>query len=197
MPPSIEQYRRRVANVVIGPSTLRNQGASKVIPKARAFLACVDLGRFVRDSEEEFLAELDRQTEALRASLPRKARHFGTARKAINLFLGEVYYHRVLCQEYGLDKIAPFLEVPLDNLVARFLKKKAKGRGRSLPRWTTIKKLKPGKSRQYQEFATDYAEACGKGWLRVHLDLIIWRSVEEMADTVYARQSRRRTPNAD
>lgn len=176
MPPSVEQFRRRVANVAIGTSTLRNQGASGVNAAARTFLAGMDLTAFVRGLEFEFVAELDRQTEALRGSLPPDARHWGTARKAINLFLGEAYYHRVLSEEYSLDRIGQFLEVPLDGQVARFLAEQARRASRSLPRWSTIKNLTPDRSRQYQDFAGQYARSRGEGWFRVHLDLIIWRS---------------------
>lgn len=182
MPPSIAQYRRRVANVAIGATTLRNQGASGVNPVARAFLESLDLAGFVQNSEAEFQTELDRQTEALKQGLPADAGHWGTARKAINLFLGDAYYHRVLCEQYGLCRIARFLEVPLDGQVARFLKNKAIIAGTSLPRWGTIKRLTPGCSRDYQEFAALYAQASGEGWFRIHLDLIIWRS-EDAGET--------------
>jgi hypothetical protein len=176
MPPSIEQYRERVANVVIGASTLRNQGASGVNTAVRTFLAHLDLLAFGQDTEAMFQGELDQQTEALAQSLPEGARHWGTARKAINLFLGEAYYHRVLCQEYELIRIATFLEVPLDGQVARFLREQAKKAGSLLPRWNTIRNLTPECSREYQRFALEYASTLGEGWHRIHLDLIIWRS---------------------
>jgi hypothetical protein len=176
MPPSVEQYRWRVANVAIGATTLRNQGATGVNRVARAFLAKLALADFLHNNEQDFLAELDRQTVALMKELPPGAQHWGTARKALNVFLGEVYYHRVLCPEYGLHKVAEFLEMPLDGEVARFLKKGATAAGRTLPRWRTIKTLTSDTSRQYQEFAAHYAKTCGEGWTRLHLDLIVWRS---------------------
>src|SRR5262249_10494685 len=157
-------------NVAIGTSTLRNQGASGVNRAARDFLASVDLATFAGNSEAEFLAELDAQTEGLRRRLPSGAQHWGTARKAVNLFLGEAYYHRVLCEQCGLAQIARFLEVPLDRQVAQFLWKKASDAGSELPRWRKIKVLTPEHSRQYQEFATHYAQAYGEGWFRIHLD---------------------------
>src|SRR6516165_5083998 len=93
MAPSIKLFRRRVANVVIGSSTLRNQGAARVIETARAFLAKLKISRFVGD-RDTFTQELDRQTKKLARAickLPRVltdgAKHWGTARKALNLFL--------------------------------------------------------------------------------------------------------------
>ena len=172
--PAAPLFCRRIANTVIGSSSLRNQGGPGVIRLARDFLAQVALERFVRGSESEFLAELDHQTEALLERL-RPAAGWGTARKALNLFLEEACYHRFLSHKYGLDRIARFLEVPLDGQVARFLIKRANESGQTLPRWHTIKGLSPEQSREYQDFALKYA---GDTWFRVHLDLIAWRGEE-------------------
>lgn len=175
MPPSAKQYLWRVANVAIGSTTLRNQGASGVNRAARDFLANLALPNFVRDTEADFLAELERQTVALQNGLPSEAQQWGTARKGLNLFLGEVYYHRILCPEFGFAQVGAFLEVPLDKDVTQFLRGKAAALGTSLPRWTTIKRLRPEVSKQYQKFAREYAETCGEGWLRLHIDLLAWR----------------------
>ena len=176
MPPSVKQYLWRVANVAIGSTTLRNQGAAGVNRAARDFLANLALPDLVRDVEDQFLAELERQTIAFQLSLPPGAQHWGTARKGLNVFLGEVYYHRVLCEEYGITRIAEFLEVPLDSEVTRFLKNRAAAVGKKLPRWTTIKSLSPEDSKQYQEFAREHAKTYGEGWLRLHIDLVAWRT---------------------
>jgi hypothetical protein len=174
--PSIAYYIWRVANIAIGSTTLRNQGSRGVNRAAREFLADVPFSALVHGNGDRFLKELDRQTVLLKKRLPRKARHWGTARKALNVFLGEVYYHRVLCDHFGMEKVAEFLEVPLDEDVSRFLRDKAQGSGKTLPRWPRIKRLSPQESKQYQEFAREYARSRGKGWIRLHVDLEAWRT---------------------
>lgn len=175
MGPSIAQYVWRVANIAIGTTTLRNQGAAGVNRAAREFLASLPLSELVCDTQAEYSSALDRQTSLLKDSLPLEARHWGTARKGLNLFLGEVHYHRILYEHYRMKKIAEFLEVPLDNNVVCFLKSKAAVAGKKLPRWRTIKSLSPQDSQMYQDFAREYANGCGKGWIRLHVDLLAWR----------------------
>jgi hypothetical protein len=171
--PSIEDYRKRLANVSIGPTTLRNQGASGVTEVAREFLKKLDLTRFIHDNELAFAQELDHQTELLIKSLPKGAQHWGTARKAINLFLGEVYYHRFVCEAYRLDKIENFLELPLDSQVGNFLYREARKTGKAnFPRWLGIKYLTASSSKQYHDFAFELAKSIDCA--RIHLDLIIW-----------------------
>lgn len=177
MPPSMEQFRQRVANIAIGPSTLRNQGAPGVNALLRAFLTRLNLTRFVSEDESVFRKELDRQTVFVIRKLPKGAQHWGAARKAINLFLAEAYYHRFLCKEYHLARIEKFLEVPLDRQVAKFLINKARTMSDSrLPRWRGIKHLTPTDSRRYQDFANDYATTLADDWARVHRGVIMWRS---------------------
>jgi hypothetical protein len=175
MPPSIQNYRLRLAKTSIGPTTLRNQGASGVVETAREFLANLDLTRFIRDDETAFVDELDRQTMKLKEGLPQGAQHWGTARKAINLFLGDAYYHQFVCKEYGLEKIVEFLEVPLDSQVGYFLTQNAIKAGKvNFPRWAGIIKLEASTNKKYQDFALEYAKAKGDGWARIHLDIVIW-----------------------
>jgi hypothetical protein len=179
MGPSIAQYVWRVANIAIGSTTLRNQGAAGVNRAARTFLSGLSVVDFVCDSAAEFSSHLNKQTLLLKRSLPPEAQHWGTARKGLNLFLGEVYYHRVLCEHFRMEKIATFLEVPLDNNVVRFLKGKAAIVGTKLPRWKTIKSLNPLDSQNYQDFAKQYVADRGEGWIRLHVDLLAWRSLPE------------------
>ena len=176
MPPSIEDYRLRLANLAVGPTTLRNQGASGVAEAAREFLSKLNLTKFVHENETAFAHELDRQTESLIKSLPKGAQHWGTARKAINLFLGEAYYHKFVCSAYGLEKIEGFLELPLDGQVGSFLTREARKAGEEkFPRWSGIKFLTASISKQYQDFAFEFAKSVGDDWARIHLDVIIWR----------------------
>ena len=181
MPPTIENYQFRLAHLVIDPATLRNQGAPGVAEAARKFLVRLDLRRFVTDDETTFARELNLQTDLLKESLPKGAQHWGTARKAINLLLGEAYYHRFLCNTYGLQKIESYLEIPLDGQVGDFLTRKAREAGDApFPRWPSIKHLTQPISDRYQSFAADFARGMGNGWARIHLDVIIWQRSESL-----------------
>lgn len=174
MRPDIKEFRERLANITIGPTTLRNQGAPGVVVIARGFLKDLDLRRFITNDQSNFLRELDLQTNILCQKFPAKASNWGAARKAINLFLAEAYYHRFIYEAFGLETIESFLEVPLDSQVGESLTEEADLRGeRDFPRWPGLKHLKPETSKRYQDFAYLLAEA--RGCARVHLDVIFWR----------------------
>jgi hypothetical protein len=176
MPPSLEDYRWRIANVALAGSTLRNQGAAGVVVAAQGFAASLDLARFVTDDEEAFLRELDLQADNLRKSLPNGAQNWGTARKAINVFLEEAFYHRFVCPAFGLERIERYLEVPLDYQVADHIRRNATASGeQDFPRFPGIKYLTPTMSRRFQDFANVLANRRGEDWARIHLDAIIWR----------------------
>ena len=172
--PSLENYRERLANITIGPTTLRNQGASGITNIARQFLKELDLSQFVAPNQDDFMTELDLHTEALKQKFPDKAQNWGTARKAINLFLAEAYYHRFICEAYHLQRIERFLELPLDSQVGRFLTNAANQVGEiDFPKWPGLKYLTSKESKRYQDFAEILASK--KGCARVHLDVIIWQ----------------------
>jgi len=175
MPPTIDDYLARLANLAVGPTTLRNQGASGVAETARIFLSELSPACFTKVDETAFIQELDQQTETLKQKLPNGARNWGTARKAINLFLGEAYYHRFICKAFALDGVERFLEVPLDSQVAHYLMQQAKEAGVFLPRWLSIKSLSPNDSKLYQDFAARLASTMGDGWVRIHIDVIAWK----------------------
>jgi len=160
--------QRYIAVTTIGPSTLRNQGASGVIKAAQKYLAVVDLAEFNAEKEEEFLSALDVQTDRLRAALPSGAQHWGAARKALNVFLRDVCYNRFLCEKHGLASLEDWMEIPLDGLVAQALKRKA-GRGR-LPRWPGISELTPDVSGPFQAFARRIAASMGISRMRLWVE---------------------------
>jgi hypothetical protein len=83
----IRLLHERTAEVAIGPSTLRNQGAPGVVLAARQFLKELNLDSFRTSTEQQFRARLNTATKRLKDRLPKKARNWGAARKAINIFL--------------------------------------------------------------------------------------------------------------
>jgi hypothetical protein len=160
------------AQVAIGPSTLRGQGARGVVRAARSFLyRDLDLRRLVRDSRAGFLRQLDRATDELQRSFPRGARHWGSARKALNIYLRFALYNRYLSRHYGLARLEPFLEVPLDRQTATAAR--AEPEGCFLPRWRGVKYLTPEGSQEYQEAVRRIARR--KKVAPVHLDAYWWR----------------------
>lgn len=164
--------QRYIAVTTIGPSTLRNQGASGVIGAAQRFLSKLDMHKFAVKDEKAFLVVLDTTTEELRRRLPVGARHWGVARKALNLFLRDLCYNRFLSPKYSLAELERWMEIPLDSLVAEVLMKYAKGKNRVLPPWPRIKGLTSPVSSEYQDVARQWADA--KSISRPHLDMRIW-----------------------
>ncbi|MCI0462111.1 MAG: hypothetical protein L0Z62_34600 [Gemmataceae bacterium] len=165
--------RFRLAEVAVGPSSLRNQGAPGVIAAARSFLKGLDLGSFVVPEQSRFLSRLEEATAALQNGLPAGTRHWGAARKALNLFLRDALYCSDLTAHYGLQAIRCWLEVPLDRYVVRGLRRYPSLSG-ELPRWLGIKYLSPSVSGEYQRIAS--AVAREENVARVDLDVIFWRA---------------------
>ena len=161
----------RIAELAIGTSTLRNQGAPGVLSAARKFLKQLDLAAFRTRTPERFQARLNMTTRHLKGRLPRGARNWGAARKAVNIFLRDVLYNHYLRSRHALNRLEEWLEVPLDRDVAAALR--GESEGAALPRWKTIKRLTPDVSRRYQSIAEVVARR--KGTDRVHLDLHYWR----------------------
>ena len=164
--------QKRVANIAISASTLRNQGAAGVVESARKYLSQLSLGIFQGIStENQFMKILDDCTDELMQKMPKGARNWGTARKAINVFLEETLYNGCLNEIYALNNIAEYFEVPLDNYVAKNLIKE--DRNGRLPSWQSIKRLNPETSAIFQSYAREVAN--DKGTIRIYLDLMYWR----------------------
>jgi len=101
------------------------------------------------------------------AGMPPKERHFGLARKVLNLFLRERLYNAYLKQAFHLERSEALLELPMDSFTARGVRVRSpKG---SVPRWLGVRKLTPEASKVYQTRATELAIEAGID--RVHLDL--------------------------
>lgn len=171
-PKLADLFQIRVAEGAVGPSAMRNQGNSKVVHHARQYLAAIDLTRFAVKREALFRALLDRHTEQLRRRLPARAKHWGTARKALNLFLRDILYHRYLSEHFKFHLIERWLEVPLDRYVAKGITRSYIG---SLPKWRGIIHVGPEESAEFQRAARQVAKAADIA--PVHLDVYWWRDV--------------------
>jgi hypothetical protein len=134
---------------------------------------------FGRPAKKRFVTNLNAATIALRDSLPRGARHWGLARKVLNIFLRDCLYTTYLDARFGLRGNEAYFELPLDSITAKHLKLAA-GRG-ELPAWPGVRHLTESLSATFQEAAT--AEAAKRGIPRIHLDAIWW-SVSRDDDAV-------------
>ena len=167
-----QEQQAYLATVAITSSVLRNQGAPGVIQAAQGFLSTLDLSRFTATNEADYLAILDTVTVELQHRLPIGAQRWGAARKALNLFLRDACYHRFLAPQYALEGLEPYMEIPLDSVVAEALMAHAKAKGRTLPTWQSIKELTAEVSRAFQAEARSWANATGV--TLPHLDMRIW-----------------------
>ena len=170
-----ELMQRYEANISIGGPTLRNQGAEGVAEAAREFLSALNLSELNKIKPANYPRILEKWTDDLKQKLPEGAKNWGTARKAINVFMVQVFLNKYLAKEYGLGKFKDVLETPLDSYAADGLKKIAGGE--QLPKWGTIKRLTTKSSKDYQECASQVAQQ--KGLNRACLDIILWRPEKE------------------
>ncbi len=159
----------------IPANAIRNQGVKGILAAIRHHLTQVRLETFVVKDHRSFARRLREATYRLQRRLPRRAaRRWGVARKALNLFLRDCTYDHHLRAHYGLGKIEPWLEVPLDSYVALALRDEPEGA--DLPRWNSLKALRGAESRKYQSTAQKVATRMRIR--RVHLDLYYWRNEE-------------------
>jgi hypothetical protein len=166
----LRAIQSRAARLAVGASTVRGRGNAGVVAVSRSFLRTVDLRAFGPAAPVPFGEALDQLTEELRRRLPRRARHWGIARKVLNIFLRDCLYTTYLEEEYSLRQTESLLELPLDSITVRQLKRAA-GRG-MLPLWPGVKHLTPALSASFQRAAA--IEAGKRNIRRVHLDAIWW-----------------------
>lgn len=159
----------RAARGSLGASSMRGMGSRGVVDAGRPFLGHLDLRRFATARERQFITELDRATDGLMRVFPRSARHWGLARKGLNIFLRECLYTVYLRDVYNLGLAERFFEVPLDSLTGRALHEAAP---QTLPRWKTVRGLERSLSDEFQKVASRLARQ--RGIARVHLDAVWW-----------------------
>jgi hypothetical protein len=165
----IRAVQRKVAITAIAPSALRGQRHPGLIQLVRDFLSSVPLKRFGVAGASRFEVRLDECTEELLSGWPRTVRHWGVARKAVNLFLRDSFYNVYLRKRYELAQAEANYEIPLDEVVAKGLARFAPG---ALPPWRGVKYLTTGLSQSYQQAASSQAQRMGIA--RVHLDIYLW-----------------------
>jgi hypothetical protein len=166
----LRAVQSRAARVAISASAVRGRGNAGTVAASREFLRSVGLGRFAVRDRAIFAAELDRTTQRLRAALPRKARHWGLARKILNIFLRDCLYTTYLSEAFRLKRAESFLELPLDSITAKELRRIAARD--DLPHWPGVKHVTPALSARFQAIAAK--EAAARKIARIHLDALWW-----------------------
>lgn len=170
LPPDILQaLQARAARTSITASSMRGAGSRGAVAACQKHLADLALARFGISHVTRFRRELDSATHDLRMALPKGARHWGLARKGLNIFLRECLYTVYLREEYSLDKAESFYEIPLDSITGAALYRESNG---ALPRWKTVRGLDPELSDEFQRVGSALAKS--RGVARVHLDALWW-----------------------
>lgn len=180
-----KRFQERVADVAIGTSVLRNQGFAGAVDVARNFVANVNLREFGGAHDEgAFIRLLDKNTVELQRLLKERrvregcvnntAELWGTARKVLNVFLCEAYFHRVLERHHGLLSMGNWLEIPLDSQLSKAIVREAQSRGLPAVRFPGVGRLDERTSRRFQELAKQIAEE-KRLPSRIYFEVDIWR----------------------
>jgi len=164
----LQTIQHRAARVAVGASATRGQGGPGIAPKARRFFLHLNLARFGTPTQRTFTRSLDASTKRLIAVLPKPSATWGLARKLLNIFLRDSLYTGYLSRAYRLSAAERLLEIPLDSITAKHIRKHVP----ELPRWRGVRHLDPHTSAAYQAAALLIAER--KGVARVHLDAYWW-----------------------
>jgi hypothetical protein len=174
---------RRLAQVAIGASAIRNQGAAGLVNILREYFERnIQLTDFFNafKSDEIYRHFLDCHTDNILLQFPQSAQSWGAARKGLNLFLREVIYSRFFAHKFDIpenfshfNNFIKAMEVPLDREVANGLIRDGDG---TLPKWKNIKSLDSSINQLFQEQAL--VIAIGENIARVNLDLKYWRSAQ-------------------
>lgn len=174
------KLQRRIAQLAVGASAIRNQGGSGLIDTCRNYFEnSIDLKEFFSSLPEQgkYRKFIDKHTNAIVELFPEEAKSWGAARKGLNLFFRDVCYNKYLADKFILptnfsdnNGSLKHLEVPLDNDVEKGLIRHFPN---ELPKWDGIKNLNPDKSDKYQKKAGELASK--EKIAKIHLDLLFWR----------------------
>lgn len=164
------QMRYWVAYTSVGPSTVRGQRSPGLVSKLRSLLADVDLAKIGSFSPDPFASWLDAETLRIKQAMPRDKQHWGVARKVLNIFLRGATYNSFLRADFRLGEVESVLELPLDSLTAKGLRRLSPPR--SLPRWNGVKHLTQSDSDRFQQRANEIALKSETS--RVHLDIYLF-----------------------
>ncbi len=160
--PNLDLLQKHLAFAAIAPTTLRGMlpiGTRQSVCETLAGLPLAAL------TQAEFATALDDWTDHLCNQV---GAAWGPMRKAVNLYLRDASYNVWTREAFVLDRVEPMLEIPLDGIVMRKLRKRASRRIATV----SVIRLTKSISDAYQDVATALAK--DRGEHRVHLDLELW-----------------------
>ncbi len=163
-----KQMQQFTAVGAVTQSTVRGLKKKGILSKIRGYLARIDLNGVPKQNADEFGKWLNRWTNYIKKKCKCS---WGTARKAVNLFLRACFYNHYLRRKYGLGKVEKWLEIPLDNFVAKHFKQHNKNL-----KWSGILNLDAKESGKFQEYSKEYARKYAQSFVhraKVHLDIYI------------------------
>ncbi len=169
----VDTTRKYLAVIVIGGSTLRNQGEGTVRRVQDYLLTSVNLANLATKhaSAARYDAWLDGHTDRLLAAIGGKHRPWGTARKAMNMFVRACICNHHLRERFDLGRLEPVAEMPLDSVSAKALKVFAGPGG--LPMWPGLRNLRKPESDRFQRYAAERTVLIG-ATARIYLDFDLW-----------------------
>src|SRR5438132_8387014 len=98
----LRSFQARAARIAIGSSSMRGAGSAGVVIAAREYLVGLHLKDFSATDPNAFRSSLDRATSQLELALPKRGRHWGLARKGLNIFLRDCLYTVYLRDAFSL-----------------------------------------------------------------------------------------------
>lgn len=173
----LKAIQSRVARIAVGASTVRGRGNKGAVSAARSYFCNLNFASLGKNPNE-FRKTLDIKTKELLTKLPNGARHWGIARKLLNIFLRDCFYTTYLESKYDLGRFEEAFEIPLDSITAKQIKKCA-GRG-NLPIWLGVKYVTPSVNTKFQDAAA--SEAVKRNIVRIHLDAVWWSQSRDKAN---------------
>jgi hypothetical protein len=125
------KLQRRIAQLALGASAIRNQGGSGLINTCRNYFENnIDLQEFfsLLSAQNKYRKFIGKHTNAIVELFPEEAKSWGAARKGLNLFFRDVCYNKYFADKFQLptnfsdnNESLKYLEVPLDNDLAQVL----------------------------------------------------------------------------
>jgi hypothetical protein len=91
-----KDFLRSVQDFIVNAFSIgivRNMGPKGTLGRIRESLKKIDLAAISKKDPSQFFQVLDDLTEKVRRDLPKGARHWGVARKCLNLFFRDVLYN--------------------------------------------------------------------------------------------------------
>ena len=169
----VEDIRKHLAIASVGSTTLMMQAGKGRVSRAQLFLIKkMPLNNISNLSASEFNKYLNSKTIALSKLLLRPDNHqpnWGAARKVLNIYFRLCSMNKDLNTHFHLNKIEPYLEVPLDNHIVEKISSESKIK---YSKTFKIKTLIKSENKKYQDLAAILASSTRLH--RYELDILYW-----------------------